>query len=141
MLSQCSSELRRRPLRESRPKHRECVENVPALICCIQAHTSDLLNAFGPGDMTDYFIRFVNDLDPNGASGVYWPPYNNTARLALQFNDGSVPLNITVDDGRLAGTDALGCVFTIGSVLHSMRFKPMCDRLSVVYLTTHLCRH
>ncbi|KAI0688202.1 carotenoid ester lipase precursor [Cerioporus squamosus] len=70
-------------------------------------HTSDLLNAFGPGDMTDYFIRFVNDLDPNGASGVYWPPYNATARLTLQFDDGSVPLNVTVDDQRLAGTDEL----------------------------------
>ncbi|RPD58743.1 alpha beta-hydrolase [Lentinus tigrinus ALCF2SS1-7] len=70
-------------------------------------HTSDLLNAFGPGDMTDYFIRFVNDLDPNGATGIHWPAYNATARATLQFNDGDVPLNITVDDQRLAGTDEM----------------------------------
>ncbi|KAI0699612.1 carotenoid ester lipase precursor [Cerioporus squamosus] len=71
------------------------------------AHTTDLLNAFGPGDMTDFFVRFVNDLDPNGDSGVQWPPYNTTARATLQFNDGAVPLNITVDDERIAGTDEL----------------------------------
>ncbi len=57
--------------------------------------------------MTDYFIRFVNDLDPNAASGVYWPPYNTSARLTLQFNDGSLPLNVTADDERLAGTEEL----------------------------------
>ncbi|TFK90947.1 alpha beta-hydrolase [Polyporus arcularius HHB13444] len=66
-------------------------------------HASDLLNAYGPGDMTDYFIRFVHNLDPNGPSGVQWPKYNTSARLTLQFNDGSVPLNVTVDDQRKAG--------------------------------------
>ncbi|TFK80316.1 carotenoid ester lipase precursor [Polyporus arcularius HHB13444] len=80
---------------------------VEKLTRTFQPHTSDLLNAFGPGDMTDYFIRFVNDLDPNDASGVYWPPYNTSARLTLQFNDGSLPLNVTADDERLAGTEEL----------------------------------
>ncbi|TFK85029.1 carotenoid ester lipase precursor [Polyporus arcularius HHB13444] len=71
------------------------------------AHLTDLINAFGPGDMTDYFVRFVNDLDPNGDSGVHWPPYTTTARATLQFNNGAVPLNITADKERLAGTNEL----------------------------------
>ncbi len=66
-----------------------------------------MINAFGPGDMTDYFVRFVNDLDPNGESGVQWPPYNTTVRATLQFNNGAVPLNITADKERLAGTNEL----------------------------------
>ncbi|RPD58751.1 carotenoid ester lipase precursor [Lentinus tigrinus ALCF2SS1-6] len=60
-----------------------------------------------PGDMTDYFIHFVNHLDPSSASGVQWPRYNSSARLTLQFNDGNVPLNVTVDNARLAGTSML----------------------------------
>ncbi len=73
----------------------------------IQAHTTDLLNAFGPGDMTDFFVRFVNDLNPNGDIKLQWPPYDPTTRATLQFNDGAVPLNITVDNERLAGTNEL----------------------------------
>ncbi len=80
--------------------------------CCAyrpwQAHGTDLLNAFGPGDMTDYFIRFVRHLDPNGDSSTgHWPLYNTSSRLTLQFNDGSIPLKVTTDTERLAGTDAL----------------------------------
>ncbi|RPD58752.1 carotenoid ester lipase precursor [Lentinus tigrinus ALCF2SS1-6] len=71
------------------------------------AHGSDLFNVFSPGDMTDYFIRFVANQDPNGASAVYWPPYNTSARLTLQFNDGDTPLNVTADTERLPGTSAL----------------------------------
>ncbi|KAI0699617.1 carotenoid ester lipase precursor [Cerioporus squamosus] len=67
-------------------------------------HGSDLFNALGGGDMTDYFIRFVRHLDPNAAAtGVHWPPYKPSTRLTLQFNEGRVPLNVTVDDQRLAG--------------------------------------
>ncbi|KAI0699611.1 carotenoid ester lipase precursor [Cerioporus squamosus] len=73
------------------------------------AHGTDLFNSLGPGDMTDYFIQFVRHLNPNGNlnSSVYWPPYNTSARLTLQFNDGSTPLNVTADTERLAGTSAL----------------------------------
>ncbi|RPD69259.1 carotenoid ester lipase precursor [Lentinus tigrinus ALCF2SS1-7] len=73
------------------------------------AHGSDLLTAFGPGDMTDYFIRFINHLDPNShdETDPVWPRYDTVGRLTLQFNDGSNPVNVTVDDERLAGTDEL----------------------------------
>ncbi|KAI0699614.1 carotenoid ester lipase precursor [Cerioporus squamosus] len=71
------------------------------------AHGTDLFDAFGPGDMTDYFIRFVRRLDPNGRSGVQWPRYDTSSRKTLQFNDGSTPVNVTADTERLAGTSAL----------------------------------
>ena len=41
------------------------------------------------------------------ARDLQWPRYNPSARLTLQFNDGSVPLNVTVDDERIAGTEEL----------------------------------
>ncbi|RPD58528.1 carotenoid ester lipase [Lentinus tigrinus ALCF2SS1-7] len=70
-------------------------------------HGTDLFNAFGPGDMTDYFIRFTRNLDPNGGSAVHWPPFNTSARSTLQFNDGTTLLNVTTDTQRLDGTTAL----------------------------------
>ena len=57
--------------------------------------------------MTDFFVRFVNDLDPNGESGVQWPTYNTSTRSTLQFNDGHTPLSIVVDNERRKGTDEL----------------------------------
>ena len=57
--------------------------------------------------MADYFIRFVNHIDPNPASGVQWPPYNTSTRSTLQFNDGIVPLTIIADDQRRAGIEEL----------------------------------
>lgn len=93
--------------------------------------------------MTDYFVRFVNHLDPNFAdaeTGVRWPPYsssgrseglnpsnvlvddhlepsteagvqlppsNSSARLTLEFNEGSIPLSVRVDDQRAAGIKEL----------------------------------
>ncbi|RPD58847.1 carotenoid ester lipase precursor [Lentinus tigrinus ALCF2SS1-7] len=70
-------------------------------------HGSDTFNALGGGDMGDYFIRFINHLNPNAPTGVQWPPYRTSSRSTLQFNDGSVPLNVTADIQRLAGTDEL----------------------------------
>ncbi|TFK87022.1 carotenoid ester lipase precursor [Polyporus arcularius HHB13444] len=71
------------------------------------SHGTDLLNAFAPGDMTDYFLRFVRNLDPNSNSGVQWPRLENSSRLTLQFNDGSTPISVTADTARLAATRAL----------------------------------
>ncbi len=60
--------------------------------------------------MTDYFIRFVNTLDPNADTGVQWPRYDTTARATLKFGDGDVPLSIIVDDERLAGMRELSAL-------------------------------
>ncbi|KAG5734615.1 Lipase 1 [Termitomyces sp. T112] len=38
-------------------------------------HTSDNL-IYGGGAMADYLIRFVVNLNPNGASGLQWPQYD-----------------------------------------------------------------
>ncbi|RDX42796.1 carotenoid ester lipase precursor [Lentinus brumalis] len=73
-------------------------------------HAHDLLFAFAPDDMTDYFIRFVNTLDPNADTGVQWPRYDTTARATLKFGDGNVPLSIIVDDERLAGMRELSAL-------------------------------
>ncbi|KAI0709642.1 alpha beta-hydrolase [Cerioporus squamosus] len=75
--------------------------------CTAYNFCTDLLNALRGGDMGDYFIRFIRHLDPNAATGVHWPPYKPSTRLTLQFNEGSVPLNVTVDDQRLAGTNEI----------------------------------
>lgn len=50
--------------------------------------------------MTDYFIRFVNDLNPNAATGVQWPEYDAAARSSLEFGEGDTPLRIVADDAR-----------------------------------------
>ncbi len=72
-----------------------------------QSHATDLFNVFGPGDMTDYFIRFVRHLNPNDNSGVQWPRFETSSRLTLQFIDGDTPLNVAADTERLAATRAL----------------------------------
>ena len=54
-----------------------------------QAHSSDLMNVFGGGVMADYFIRFINTLDPNGSSSpraqVEWPRYDPERPRLLTF--------------------------------------------------------
>ncbi|KAI0770567.1 Alpha/Beta hydrolase protein [Fomes fomentarius] len=70
------------------------------------AHGADLLNAFGPGDMTDYFIRFVHALNPNAEDGVQWPRYDTTTRSSLEFKDGESPLGIYADVERADGINA-----------------------------------
>ncbi|KAI0681827.1 carotenoid ester lipase precursor [Earliella scabrosa] len=70
-------------------------------------HGSDLLIAFGPGDITNYLVRFVNDLDPNEGSDLHWPLFNVIYRATLQLDDGDTPLEITADVQRMNGTDEL----------------------------------
>ena len=71
-----------------------------------QAHASDLDNVYGPGDMTDYLVRFVNYGDPNGVGNdlFQWPRYNNETRQQLTFSDDvDNPLLITSDTYRVDG--------------------------------------
>lgn len=72
----------------------------------------DLFDMFGPSDMTDHLIRFVNHLDPNGPAPmnlrpssemllstdptVRWPRYDGR-KLMLEYLDGSVPTSISSD--------------------------------------------
>ncbi|TFK91448.1 carotenoid ester lipase precursor [Polyporus arcularius HHB13444] len=100
----------RRQLLETFSSHRTAYNfqsarvNVPALG---YPHGHDLFVAFAPDDMTDYFIRFVNTLDPNGDTDMHWPRYDTTSRATLEFSEGDVPLSIAVDDQRLSGMSEL----------------------------------
>ncbi|KAH7911646.1 Alpha/Beta hydrolase protein, partial [Hygrophoropsis aurantiaca] len=69
------------------------------------AHASDVLNVYGPGDMTDYLIRFVVNLDPNVGSqanaAFYWPEYTLQDKQLLTFlDDVAAPLAISTDTYR-----------------------------------------
>ncbi len=51
--------------------------------------------------MTEYFVRFANDLNPNPKSGVQWPTYDSIARQSLSFQDGEPALAVVGDADRL----------------------------------------
>lgn len=57
---------------------------------------------YGPGDLTDYLIHFVNHLDPNGSGLLSWPKYDTTTGSVplLTFLDGLIPRVITQDTFR-----------------------------------------
>ncbi|KAI0030227.1 alpha beta-hydrolase [Vararia minispora EC-137] len=67
-------------------------------------HGSDVSNFYGPGDMTDYLIRFATMLDPNGgnvnATEIPWPQYTLETKQMLMFLDGDVSLAIGTDTFR-----------------------------------------
>ena len=65
-----------------------------------QVHASDILNVYGDGEMTDYLVRFVANLNPNGNTGINWPQYTPSSPNLLTFLDGPVPLEITQDTFR-----------------------------------------
>ncbi|PIL29438.1 hypothetical protein GSI_08380 [Ganoderma sinense ZZ0214-1] len=68
-------------------------------------HTTELANVFGGGDMTDLLVRFVNTLDPNGGSEIYWPEYNPETRQLLAFVEGTPNLTIIPDTFRKEAMD------------------------------------
>ena len=73
----------------------------------LKFHSSDLDNVYGPGDMTDYLVRFAANLDPNGNTGIHWPKYDaEKAPSLLTFVDGPVPLETTSDTYRKEAMDA-----------------------------------
>ncbi|KAI0671152.1 carotenoid ester lipase precursor [Trametes maxima] len=65
------------------------------------AHATDILNVYAGGDMTNYLINFVNNLDPNGKSLLSWPKYSKASPKLLTFQDGLIPLAVTNDNFRV----------------------------------------
>lgn len=57
-------------------------------------------NVYGPGELTDYLINFVNHLDPNGNGSAYWPQYTPTNPTLMTFLDGPTPQELTQDTFR-----------------------------------------
>ena len=50
--------------------------------------------------MADYLIRFAATLDPNGNTGIEWPQYTTASPNMLQFNDGLIPLTLSLANYR-----------------------------------------
>ena len=75
----------------------------------LQAHAADLANSFGPGgELKDYFIRFANNLDPNGREGpgIEWPKWDPAKPRALVLTDQiRSPLVIDEDNYRSRALD------------------------------------
>ncbi|KAH9026413.1 carotenoid ester lipase precursor [Lactarius hengduanensis] len=78
------------------------------------AHITDVPNSFAVGpvlsELRDYFIRFTNNLDPNGERGlgVPWPQWDPKKPKAAIFQDSALfPIIIGDDNDR---TDALNYV-------------------------------
>ncbi len=69
----------------------------------------DLAAAFGPSTtMKDYFIRFINNLDPNGriGFGVPWPQWDVNKPKAIVFQQSNVfPIVEIADNYRTAAMD------------------------------------
>jgi hypothetical protein len=82
-----------------------------------QFHGSDLIQTLiGHAELQDYFINFINHLDPNiGASNtiessenlIDWPRFSVDSKELLTILDGPIPLSITKDDFRQAPIDFL----------------------------------
>ncbi|KAM5544446.1 hypothetical protein V8D89_002106 [Ganoderma adspersum] len=68
-------------------------------------HTTELPNVFGGGDMTDFLVRFVNTLDPNGGREIHWPEYSPEAPQLLAFVEGTPNLTIIADTFRKEAMD------------------------------------
>ncbi|OCH90086.1 carotenoid ester lipase precursor [Obba rivulosa] len=70
-------------------------------------HETDIVIVYGPGDLTDYVINFVNHLDPNNKTGIHWPQYTIEEPQLLTLWDGPEPRNITNDTYRAEGISLL----------------------------------
>ncbi|EMD33580.1 hypothetical protein CERSUDRAFT_98146 [Gelatoporia subvermispora B] len=69
--------------------------------------STDLVNLFGPGELTDYLINFVAHGDPNNGTGLFWPRWTATSPQVLVIANGSTPLTIANDTFREEGTNLL----------------------------------
>ncbi|KAJ7660448.1 carotenoid ester lipase precursor [Mycena rosella] len=70
-------------------------------------HGSDILNVYGPGDLTDYLINFATTLNPNGKTVANWPSYTSAAPNMLTLIDGLITTTITQDTYRAAAMQFL----------------------------------
>ncbi len=59
-----------------------------------------MANVYGPGDLTDYLVHFVNYLNPNGMNGTEWPLYTLSKPALMTFLDGTTPRELGTDDFR-----------------------------------------
>ena len=70
-------------------------------------HGMDLFDLYGDTDLTEYFINFVNHLDPNGKGAPVWPRFTPGSRNRFTLLDGDTPVTIGQDDYRVGGMELL----------------------------------
>ncbi|KAI0704351.1 carotenoid ester lipase precursor [Cytidiella melzeri] len=63
-------------------------------------HGHDVANVYGPGELTDYLVHFVNHLNPNGNGSERWPRYTPANPALMTLLDGPTPQAITQDTFR-----------------------------------------
>ncbi|KAN0124160.1 Alpha/Beta hydrolase fold, partial [Lactarius tabidus] len=73
-------------------------------------HTSDLPNVYGGGDLTDFLIQFVTNLDPNGILSPYWPRYTTSSPQLMTLLDSQLEATnnnrtVTLDKFRVEGIE------------------------------------
>ena len=66
----------------------------------MQMHVTDLLNVYGGEELTNYLVRFVTTLNPNGFGNVLWPQYTLQSPTLLTFLDGLDPITFKQDTFR-----------------------------------------
>ncbi|KAI0265664.1 carotenoid ester lipase precursor [Gloeopeniophorella convolvens] len=75
-------------------------KRLKALPALGSAHSTDILNVYGSGELTDYLIQFATNLNPNGGSSPHWPQYTTASPQLMTFLDGLIPTTITQDTYR-----------------------------------------
>ena len=81
----------------------------------MQFHSTDLMDIYGPGDLTDALVNFATNLDPNGPTLIDWPAYTVDSPALLTIQDGDVTPQITNDDFRADAMHVLTRVSLAGS--------------------------
>lgn len=83
----------------------------------LQTHGTDLQRILGPGDLSDYFINFVNTLDPNSAEVLEWPRYSSGLPALLTLTDQIADISVSADTFReeqIEFLNQLALKYTIG---------------------------
>jgi carboxylesterase type B len=75
--------------------------------CSIQYHTADVSNVYKKGELTDYLVNFVTNLDPNGPTVPAWPQYTTENPNLMTLVDGSIATKITQDTFRAEAIQVL----------------------------------
>lgn len=57
--------------------------------------------------MTDFLVRFVDTLDPNGGEGMHWPAYTAESPQLLVFANGKESLEVIPDTFRKEANEFL----------------------------------
>ena len=71
-------------------------------------HGSDLANTFREGDLTDFLIQFVTNLDPNGILSPHWPRYTTSSPQLMTLLGSQITeknRTITLDTYRAKGME------------------------------------